>query len=240
MDIRAGQILSDTFAIIRRHLWPLLLASLIFAVPPDIIIKLINPEMSFGLQNAVSLPFTIAASLAAVAIGLYGHEAPLSLGAAWQRSGKYFGAYFAQSWAGGLATVLGLVLLIVPGLFLIVVLCVAGPVVVAEGTGGIDSLGRSRALVRGRFWPVAGALAALIGVCVVPALLLIVAVSILPMNVDMDIAANNSLFSLGWGLELTTSLVIGAGIVALVVGTAVLYRHLTGSTINTAVADVFN
>lgn len=54
----------------------------------------------------------------------------------------------------GLGIVLGLVLLVVPGLFLLTIWAVIAPVIVVERSGVIDSFGRSRELVRGSGWPV--------------------------------------------------------------------------------------
>src|SRR4051794_38268950 len=51
----------------------------------------------------------------------------------------------------------GLLLLIVPGLYLLAVWAVVAPVVVIERRKVTDALGRSRQLVRGSGWPVLGA-----------------------------------------------------------------------------------
>ncbi|HJX76447.1 MAG TPA: hypothetical protein VJ247_08815 [Gaiella sp.] len=54
----------------------------------------------------------------------------------------------------GLGIAIGFVLLVIPGLFLLTIWAVIGPVIVVEGTGALDSFGRSRALVRGYGWTV--------------------------------------------------------------------------------------
>jgi len=54
----------------------------------------------------------------------------------------------------GLAIAFGLVLFIVPGLFLLTIWAVIGPVIVIERTRALDSFGRSRELVRGHGWTV--------------------------------------------------------------------------------------
>jgi hypothetical protein len=61
--------------------------------------------------------------------------------------------------AGILATIgitIGLVLLIVPGLFLLTIWAVIVPVIVIERAGVIDAFGRSREFVRGSGWQVFG------------------------------------------------------------------------------------
>jgi hypothetical protein len=51
----------------------------------------------------------------------------------------------------------GLLALLVPGLVLLTIWAVAAPVIVVERLGVVDSLGRSRELVRGNGWQVFGA-----------------------------------------------------------------------------------
>jgi hypothetical protein len=59
---------------------------------------------------------------------------------------------------GGVLAVLGLVFCIVPGVYLWVAFAVAVPVLLTEGIKGRRALGRSRRLVRGRWWPTFGLL----------------------------------------------------------------------------------
>lgn len=59
----------------------------------------------------------------------------------------------------GICVGIGLILLIVPGLFLLTIWAVTAPVVVLEGKGPIEALARSRELVRGNGWSVLGLVA---------------------------------------------------------------------------------
>jgi hypothetical protein len=61
----------------------------------------------------------------------------------------------------GLGIGIGLILLIVPGLFLLTIWAVIAPVIVIERRGAIESFGRSRALVRGNGWQVFGVIVVL-------------------------------------------------------------------------------
>lgn len=54
----------------------------------------------------------------------------------------------------GFGIVFGLVLLVVPGLYLLTIWAVIAPVIVVERRGVFDAFGRSRQLVRGSGWPV--------------------------------------------------------------------------------------
>lgn len=57
---------------------------------------------------------------------------------------------------GGFIAVLGLFLCIVPGVWLYVAFAVAVPALLMEGVRGRRALGRSRRLVKGRWWPTFG------------------------------------------------------------------------------------
>jgi ABC-type multidrug transport system fused ATPase/permease subunit len=61
----------------------------------------------------------------------------------------------------GIGITIGLILVIVPGLFLLTIWAVIAPVIVIERAGAIESFGRSRELVRGNGWQVFGVIVAL-------------------------------------------------------------------------------
>jgi hypothetical protein len=61
----------------------------------------------------------------------------------------------------GIGITIGLILVIVPGLFLLTIWAVIAPVIVIERAGAIASFGRSRELVRGNGWQVFGVIVAL-------------------------------------------------------------------------------
>jgi hypothetical protein len=64
-------------------------------------------------------------------------------------------------WVGIIATVMivvGLILIIVPGIYLFVALSVAVPVLMLEGQRGMAAISRSMSLVSGRWWPTLGRL----------------------------------------------------------------------------------
>ena len=61
----------------------------------------------------------------------------------------------------GIAVGIGLLLLIVPGLFLLTIWAVLAPVIVIERRSAIEAFGRSRELVRGHGWQVFGVIVVL-------------------------------------------------------------------------------
>jgi uncharacterized membrane protein len=81
--------------------------------------------------------------------------------------------YFLASLLMGLTILGGLILLVIPGIFLMVRLSfVRFPVI--EGAGPIEAIKRSWALTRGHWWHLAGFLLVLLGINVVGAILLLV------------------------------------------------------------------
>jgi hypothetical protein len=64
------------------------------------------------------------------------------------------GALIVAGILAGIGIGIGLLLIIVPGLFLLTIWAVIAPVIVIERRGALDSFGRSRELVRGSGWQV--------------------------------------------------------------------------------------
>ena len=111
-----------------------------------------------GLLGALGSLFASAACFRIVAEALLGRQTD------WTVSLRYavvrLPSVLWVTLLSGVVIVLGLVLCIVPGLWLAVLLSVAVPALLAEGLRGRGALERSRGLVRGRFWPVVGTLLA--------------------------------------------------------------------------------
>jgi hypothetical protein len=77
-----------------------------------------------------------------------------TLAQTFSRVSSSIGALLVAGLLAGLGIALGLLLLVVPGLFLLTIWAVIAPVIVVERTGAFSSFGRSRALVRGHGWKV--------------------------------------------------------------------------------------
>ncbi len=82
----------------------------------------------------------------------------LSLGETFQRVRPQLASIAVASILAGVAIVIGLFLLLVPGLILITWWILIVPVIVLEGSSAGDAFGRSRELVRGYGWNVFGVL----------------------------------------------------------------------------------
>ncbi|HEY7453809.1 MAG TPA: hypothetical protein VH683_04535 [Thermoleophilaceae bacterium] len=84
-----------------------------------------------------------------------------TIGSLIQSVAPVVGALIIAGILAGIAIGIGLILLIVPGLFLLTIWAVIAPVIVIERAGAIDSFGRSRELVRGNGWQVFGVIVVL-------------------------------------------------------------------------------
>jgi hypothetical protein len=83
-------------------------------------------------------------------------RADLSIGQTLDRVRPHLGTLVAAGLLAGIAIAIGLVLLIVPGLFLMTIWLLIVPAIMLENRGVSDSFSRSQELVRGYGWSVFG------------------------------------------------------------------------------------
>jgi hypothetical protein len=88
----------------------------------------------------------------------------------------------------GIAITIGLIILIVPGLYLITIWAVIVPVIVIERAGALQSFGRSQQLVRGRGWHVFGTLVLVWIITIVLSLVLGLLLAALPLGLRNGIS----------------------------------------------------
>jgi hypothetical protein len=84
-----------------------------------------------------------------------------SLGTLLQSATPVLGPLIVAGILAGIGVAIGLILLIVPGLFLLTIWAVIAPVIVIERKGALDAFGRSRELVKGNGWQVFGVIVVL-------------------------------------------------------------------------------
>jgi hypothetical protein len=102
--------------------------------------------------------FLLQAALVKAVQDVRDGRADLSLGETVSAVTPYIWAVAGASILAGIAITIGLILIIVPGLYLITIWAVIIPVIVIERSGVLASFGRSRELVRGHGWHVFGTL----------------------------------------------------------------------------------
>jgi hypothetical protein len=174
-----GEILDVAITIYRRNARTLLTLVLVVVGPVEVLSALIQasalPEDDFvtettpgtieveddfwvnvaafgaaGLLSFLGATIATGACFKAIADGYLGEKAEWrpALGFAARRLHSILWVTFL----GALLAVLGLFLLIIPGVYLYVAFAVAVPVLLTEGLKGRKALGRSRRLVKGRWW----------------------------------------------------------------------------------------
>jgi hypothetical protein len=109
-----------------------------------------NAQVLAVLISFLAGQLATAASFRAIA-DAYEGRAP-----SWRESLQFFAVRFRSVLLvvllGFVFTLIGVILFIVPGIYLAIALAVAVPVLLDEGKRGRDALRRSRELVRGRWW----------------------------------------------------------------------------------------
>lgn len=116
----------------------------------------------------------------------------LALSTGWQNKGKYF----STSLLAGLAILGGFILLVIPGFIFGIMLAFCFAVLMFEGKSGTEAMGRSRELVKGRFWKTVGYLVVPTLVAIVISVLLSVVGSILHLSESLVRSLSNTLQSL--------------------------------------------
>jgi hypothetical protein len=102
--------------------------------------------------------FLLQATLVKAVQDVRDGRADMSIGDTVRAAVPYLGPVAGASILAAIAITIGLILLIVPGLYLITIWAVIVPVIVLEGAGVFASFGRSQQLVRGNGWHVFGTL----------------------------------------------------------------------------------
>jgi hypothetical protein len=158
-----GWVIRSTAGVLRRRAGDLVLVSLPFVWIPSVVAGFAPDNRGLQLlSNVPALIFTGAASLITyqeLAGGL-----PVSAGQAIRAGAARFGTLWLIGLASGIMTVLGLLLLVVPGVIAAVGFSTASAVAVVENKNAVPSLERAWNLSRGQRWRLTGLAALLIPV----------------------------------------------------------------------------
>jgi hypothetical protein len=174
-----GEILDVAIKIYLRNAWTLFRVVLVVVAPVEIVSALIQASAasngsgittSDGTTTVSShdLALYLSAIGAATILGVVANtvatgasfkavaDAYLGEQPTWRSSLRFaLARIHSILWItllGGIATVIGFVFCIVPGIYLWIAFAVAVPALLTEGVKGTSALGRSRALVGGRWW----------------------------------------------------------------------------------------
>jgi hypothetical protein len=111
-----------------------------------------------GFLVTIVAAFVLTAALVKAVQDVRDGRVDLSVGQTLSAATPLIGSVAVASILAGIAITVGLVILIIPGLFLITIWCLIVPAIVLDGAGPLDSFGRSWQLVKGSFWNVFGIL----------------------------------------------------------------------------------
>lgn len=155
--LSAGEILGKTFSIYRDQAGVLLPVAFWLFLAVAILEALAGGDLVLALLVAIvslAVSFVYQGMTVNLVADVQDGRRDHSIGELIRSALPVVGALLAAGILAGLGIVAGLVLLVVPGLYLLTIWAVIGPVIVIERRGVFESFGRSRELVRGNGWPV--------------------------------------------------------------------------------------
>jgi hypothetical protein len=208
-------VLDEAWRMYKTHARHLLAIAFVIYLIAAIITALLalaggNVGLLLGSLVSVIAAFVLQATLIKAVQDLRDGRADLSISETVNEALPYIWSVAGASILAGIAITIGLILIIVPGLFLITIWAVIIPVIVIERSGALASFGRSRQLVRGRGWHVFGTL-------------VIVYIIMLAVNIILGLVFSALPHVLGDGLSSVISGTLISPFLALVV-TLVYYR----------------
>jgi len=161
-----GRVFERIFQIYREQFTLLIPAALVLFIPVAILNGLV-------LTSGGVLAALIAAAIAIIATywfqgmvveavrDILDGRRDHTVGSLFSSASPFIGKLFAAGVLAGIGIAIGLILIIIPGLFLLTIWAVIVPVIVIDRSGVLDSFGRSRELVRGSGWQVFGVIVVL-------------------------------------------------------------------------------
>lgn len=152
-----GELVDATFTLYRAKFSTVVTIAMLIVAPPAIIKALIPVEWRPVVELVGNLLSPIAlGAIAALVSAFVERDESLDVGDALRSTSGLRGSLVAVQIASGLLVLIGLILLVVPGLIVLAWTAVAVPVVVIERLGYSKAIERSRALARGRWGHVVG------------------------------------------------------------------------------------
>ncbi|HLI35941.1 MAG TPA: hypothetical protein VKV80_01180 [Streptosporangiaceae bacterium] len=155
-------VIGEAWRMYKAHAWHLLAIAFVIYLAAAVIAALLalagTAGVLLGSLIEVIAAFLLQAALVKAVQDVRDGRADLSVSETVSAATACLWPVAAASVLAGIAITIGLILVIIPGLYLITIWAVIVPVIVIEGAGALASFGRSRELVRGRGWHVFGTL----------------------------------------------------------------------------------
>jgi hypothetical protein len=148
----------ETYKRFWQHLLPIALVVYVLISLVTLLFAAIGGILGALVAGVVSIAgvFLLQGALVEAVADVRDGRADLGLMETIKRVLPRLGPIALASVVAAIAVVIGFILLIVPGLFLLTIWSLIVPAIVLEGAGAFESFGRSRELVRGHGWTVFG------------------------------------------------------------------------------------
>jgi hypothetical protein len=165
----SGELLSNTFALYRRHFMTVVAAFALLGLPTLLAQGLAPLAGSMMLMigavlvSIVTTTLSFAAVITIISDACVGLEPDLRR--AYRRMWRYVVPLLIAGLLQSLAILLGFALLVVPGVIALVLFMFVSPVVILERRSGIGALRRSASLVKNFFWRNLGLVAVFMLIC---------------------------------------------------------------------------
>lgn len=165
--MQIGSVLGEAWALYKRFFWKFFLTAFVVYAVLDLLSALADAAagdsflagLFWGLIAATAGVigfFWVQGALVEVVRDVREGRADRTVGEIYQAVGPRLPALIVGGILAGLGIAVGLVLLIVPGLFLLTIWSMLVAVIVIEGRSAGEAFGRSREIVRGHGWEVFG------------------------------------------------------------------------------------
>jgi hypothetical protein len=179
-------VLSEAWGMYKAHARHLLVIAFVVYLAAAIVTGLL--ALAGGIVSALVAgvvemlaAFLVQAALVKAVQDVRDGRADMSVGETVSAAMPYIWSVAAASILAGIAITIGLLLIIVPGLYLMTIWAVIVPVIVIERSGALASFERSRLLVRGHGWHVFGTLVLVFLILLVVDLILGIILLALPL-----------------------------------------------------------
>lgn len=178
--MQAGDVIREAWGYYKAHWQHLLPFALVVYLILGVVSLLLTIALGWfgallGAFIGIIGVFWLQGALVEAVADIRDGRADMTMGQTFSRAQQHIGTLAITGILAGLAIALGLVLLIVPGLYLMTIWSVVIPVIVLERSGVMEAFGRSRELVSGYGWSAFGVIVLcfliLIGVSLVVAIL---------------------------------------------------------------------
>jgi hypothetical protein len=157
--IEVGRVLKEAFTIYGENVGALLGIGILISVAFGIIIGLLNEEGGVLAQFIASVLQLIAGALytgfvVRLVMDVRDGRRDSSVGELVSSATPFIGSLIVFSFLSGIGIVIGFILLIIPGLYLMTIWSVGAPAIVVERKSGLEAFSRSHELVKGQGWDV--------------------------------------------------------------------------------------